>query len=64
MSPALQNKDMENMEIIRVGGTTYIKEPFGRDALRRARETNSCGKFIDVMQSTLLRKTEAKRFYF
>lgn len=63
MSPALQNREMENMEVIRVGGTTYIKEPFGREALKTVRELNPSGKFIDVMQTTLMRKQEGKRFY-
>ena len=55
---------MENMEVIRVGGTVYIKEPFGAQALKTVRDMDPAGKSINIMQTTLMRKTEGKRFYF
>ena len=54
---------MENMEVIRVGGTVYIKEPFGAQALKTVREMDPAGKSINVMQTTLMRKNEGRRFY-
>lgn len=63
MTPAEQNRDYGNMEVIRIGGTTYVKEPFGPKALKAVEDLDPAGKFIDVLQTTLMRKAEAKRFY-
>ena len=63
MTAALKYKEMQNMEIIRVGGETHIRELFGRKALKLAKESDPAGKFIDVMQTTLMKKNEGKRFY-
>ena len=51
------------MEVIRIGGKTYLKEPFGPNAYKTVEDLDPSGKLIDVMQTTLLRKTEGKKFY-
>jgi|GEM_PF-2223014 len=63
MTPAYKQKDRNNLEVIRVNGSTYVRELFGRDAMKAVKELDSTGKFINVMQTTLMRKTEGKRFY-
>ncbi len=60
MSPALKR---ENFEIIKIGGDVYTRELFGKDALKIVKELDPTGKNIYLMQTTLMRKTEGKRFY-
>jgi len=62
MAPALKEK-RKHMEIISIGRQVYFRAPFGKDALKVVRELDPSGKFIDVMQTTLMRKNEGKRFY-
>ena len=58
------NEEMANMEIIRINGKTYMKEPFGPNSYGIVEEMNTAGKTVDIWQTTLLRKPEPKRFYF
>lgn len=62
MSPK-ENKKYDNMEVIRIGGRVYFREPFGSKAVRAIEELNTVGKNIDLMQTVLMRKNEGKRFY-
>jgi len=63
MSPSKKDRDYGNMEVIRVGGQVTIREPFGRDAAKLVRELAPTGKNINLMQTTVMRKGEGKRFY-
>jgi hypothetical protein len=63
MSPN-KSKERENLEIIKIGGEVYIRDIFGRDALKTVRDLDPTGKNVSLMQTTLMRKNEGKRFYF
>ena len=63
MTPRDQ-KEYSKMEVIRVGGQVYFREPFGGKAAEIVEEQNTVGKNINVMQTVLMRKNEGKRFYF
>jgi len=62
MSPQ-ENKKYDSMEVIRIGGHVYFREPFGSKAIKTIEELNTVGKNIDHMQTVLMRKNEGKRFY-
>ena len=60
MSP---REKRENNEIIIINGEVYVKEIFGREAMKTVNALNQAGKTINLMQTTLMRKNEGKRFY-
>jgi len=62
MSPN-KSKERETLEIIKIGGEVYIRDIFGRDALKTVRALDPTGKNVSLMQTTLMRKNEGKRFY-
>ncbi len=62
MTPRTQ-QELANMEVIRINGKTYMKEPFGPQAFKIVDDMDTAGKFVDTMQTTLMRKQEGKRFY-
>jgi hypothetical protein len=64
MTPAHKNKNYKSKEVVKVNGAVYIREPFGREALKTINELEPAGKTINVMQTVLMRKNEGKRFYF
>lgn len=62
MSPN-KSKERENLEIIKIGGEVYIRAIFGREAMKTVRDLDPTGKNVSLMQTTLMRKNEGKRFY-